>query len=213
MKTVAVLGLGRFGRSVAEALMEGGAEVMAVDSDPELVEELSDKVTYAMIADLRDMEDIKSLGISNMDVVVVAMAESLEASIMSIMTAKELGVPKVIAKAANKATADIFRKVGADSIIFPEDETGKRTAHTILSSTFLEFFDVSDSLCIIEMLPKDSWVGKSLKELDLRRKYGANVIAVKEQGETTPVFDPDRPLSKDTPILVLVNKKDVKRLS
>lgn len=211
MKSVAVLGLGRFGRSVADALMDGGAEVMAVDSDAELVEEYSDKVTYAMVADLRDADDIKSLGISNMDVVVVSMAESLEASIMSIMVAKELGVPKVIAKAADRQTAEIFRKVGADDIIFPEEETGKRTAYKIISNSFLEFFDISDTICIIEMLPKDSWVGKNLKELDLRRQYGINVVAIKENDEVKPVSNPEIPLKKESPLLVLAYKKDVKK--
>lgn len=212
MKNVAVFGLGRFGKSVALELMNSGANVMVVDNDPDLIDEFGTKATYAMTADLKDSDSIESLGIANMDVVVVAMAESLEPSIMSIMTAKELGVPMVIAKAANKATADIFKKVGADKIVYPEEESGKSTAHKILSSDFLEFFDLSESLCIIEMTPKSSWVGKTLKDLNLRKNYGVNVCAVKEGENVSAVVDPDKPLSESMSLLVIIDKKNIKKL-
>lgn len=211
MKNVAVFGLGRFGRSVATELMKSGASVMVVDSDEELIDKYGTKCTYAQLADLRSADSIRALGISNMDAVVVAMAESLEPSIMSIMTAKELGVPLVIAKALDKSTAEIFRKVGADKIVFPEEESGISTAHKVLSSDFVQFFDL-DELAIVEMNPKSNWIGKNLIDLNLRKKYGINVVAMYVNGKMSAVTDPKKPIAKDNKMLVLVEKKDIKKI-
>jgi trk system potassium uptake protein TrkA len=211
-KSFAVIGVGRFGSSVALSLMESGAEVLIVDNNAERVNDLADRVTCAITADVSDPEAMKNLGLSNMDAVVVAMAQELEASIMSVMLAKEQGVPVVIAKARNTRMGDILQRVGADRIVYPEFESGIRTAKKLISSDFLEFFDLSENISLVEMLPKPSWVGHTLKELNLRRKYNVNVIAIKSNQEIVETVNPDEPLKAENPILVTVDKKNLKKL-
>ena len=211
MKSIAVLGLGKYGKAVADALMEGGAEVMVVDNNEDLVDRYSDRVTYALIADLSDAKAVAGLGIGNMDAVVVCMAMDLEASIISIMVAKEQGVPLVIAKARSRRMGEILTKIGADQIVYPEEESGNRTARKLITSDFLEFFDLSDDLCLIEMKPKDAWVGQSLKALNLRGKFGINVVAIRNKERVNAVINPDRPLEKEDSLLMVVNKEDVKK--
>ena len=212
MKSIAVFGLGRFGMSLAENLYHYGVDVLAVDKYEKIIDSISDRVTYAVAAELSDPSAIKELGIGQMDTVVVAMGTDLEASIISVMVAKEEGVPMVIAKAANERMGVILKKVGADKIIYPEKEGGARTAKILMSDNFLEFFDIDDNLCLVEMHPKKEWIGKSLRELNLRDEYKLNVVAVKDASEMRSFIDPDRPLEDDTDLLVVIEKKDLKSL-
>ena len=211
-KSFAVLGLGRFGKRLALSLYEMGEEVMAVDKRPELVEAVADSVTYAVEADVSNAEALKGIIIGNIDTVVVAMGSDLTASIMAVMVSKEEGVPCVIAKAADERMGDILKKVGADRIIFPEEETGMRTARKLVSDSFLEFFDIDDNLCLVEIKPKPEWIGKNLIELQLREKYHVNVVAIKDESEMRSFIDPKRPLEDDTQLLVIVEKEDLKFL-
>ena len=141
-KQIAVLGMGRFGKSIALSLSDMGADVMAVDANPDVLEKVADKVTFAIEADLKNAESITGTGIENMDVVVVAMGSDLTASITSVMAAKEVGVPFVMAKAADDRMGAILEKVGADKVIYPEEETGVRTARTLMSDSFMDYFDI-----------------------------------------------------------------------
>ena len=211
-KSIAVFGIGRFGRSLALTLSESGADVMVVDGDENVIEKIADKVTYAIKADLKSAEAIQALGLEDMDAVVVAMGSDLTASIMTVMVSKEEGVPCVIAKAADERMGDILKKVGADRIIFPEEETGMRTARKLVSDSFLEFFDIDDNLCLVEIKPKPEWIGKNLIELQLRDKYHVNVVAIKDESEMRSFIDPKRPLEDDTQLLVIVEKEDLKFL-
>ena len=211
-KSFAVLGLGRFGKRLALSLYEMGEEVMAVDKRPELVEAVADSVTYAVEADVSNAEALKGINIGNIDTVVVAMGSDLTASIMAVMVSKEEGVPCVIAKAADERMGDILKKVGADRIIFPEEETGIRTARKLVSDSFLEFFDIDDNLCLVEIKPKPEWIGKNLIELQLRDKYHVNVVAIKDESEMRSFIDPKRALEDDTQLLVIVEKEDLKFL-
>ena len=213
-KSFAVFGMGRFGRKLATSLYDMGADVMIVDKDPELLEKLSGKATFAIEADLSNADAINGLGLENTDVVVVAMGSDLTASIMSVMVSKEIGVPYVIAKASDERMGNILRKVGANEVIFPEEEAGFRTARILLSDTFLEFFDIDDNLCLLEMKAKKEWIGKNLIELNLREKYHINVVAMKgsDRGRMHSSFDPKLPLEADTQLLVVVKKADLKKL-
>ena len=208
-KSIAVFGLGRFGRSVATELYNSGADVMVVDKNEYLVDEFSDKVSYAVIADLTNEESIKEIGIENMDVVVVTMGSDLTASIMSVMVAKEVGVPYVIAKAADERMGNILSKMGADKIIYPEEEMGIRTAQTIVSDDFLEYFNIDNNLCLLEMKTRSEWVGKNLIELDLRNKYHINVVAVKYHKKMRSSIDPNRVLEADSKLVVILDKSDL----
>ena len=213
-KAYAVFGLGRFGRKVASTLYDLGADVMVVDRDQELLEKFSSHSTYAIQADLSDPEDIKGLGLENTDVVIVAMGSDLTSSIMSVMVSKEVGVPHVVAKAADERMGSILQKVGADKVIFPEEETAARTARKLISDTFLEFFDIDDNLCLLEMKPKKEWVGKNLIELNLREKYNINVVAAKsDKSSKKSYIDPKKPLVEDMELLLIADKKDLKKLN
>ena len=211
-KKVAVFGLGRFGYSLAERLYEAGAEVMAIDRDEAVVEKIADNVNYAAVADLSDADAVSALGLFDIDTAVVAMGSDLTASIMAVMIAKEQGVDTVIAKASDERMGSILRKVGADKIIYPEKETGQRTARLLMSDNFLEFFDIDNNLCILEMKPKKEWIGKNLIELNLREKYKLNVVAVKDNSEMKSFVDPYRPIEEETNLLVVLDKADLKNI-
>ncbi|MCR4923721.1 MAG: TrkA family potassium uptake protein [Lachnospiraceae bacterium] len=206
-----IFGLGKFGQAVADKLLEGTADVMVVDNDPDIIEAYSSKATSAIIADLTDPSAIKALGISNIDCAVVSMGMSLESSIMCTMISKECGVKWVVAKAGNERMGNILSKVGADQIVYPEEDSGIRTAKSLMASNFLEYFDVSDDICLIEMLPFEDWIGKSLKELNLRKRYGINVVAVKD-GVVKEFVDPDAPLRSNEALLMLVHKNNLTKL-
>ncbi len=211
-KSVAVIGLGRFGKKLACSLYDMGADVLAVDRNEEIVASVSGNVTYAVTADVTNPDAIKGLGIKEMDAVVVAMGSDLTSSIMAVMVTKELGVPYVMAKASDHRMGQILERVGADKIIFPEEETGLRTARTLLSDSFLEFFEIDKNLCLLEMKPKKEWVGKNLVELNLREKYKINVVAVKDNSEMRSFIDPYRPVEEETELLVILEKSDLKYL-
>ena len=211
-KSIAVFGIGRFGRSLALTLSESGADVMAVDGDENVIEKIADKVTYAITADLKSAEAIQALGLEEMDAVVVAMGSDLKASIMSVMVSKELGVPFVMAKAADDRMGAILTKVGADKIIYPEEETGIRTARVLASDTFAELFDIDDNLSIIEMKPKKDWIGKNLIELNLRGRFNVNVIAIKDANKMQSSIDPKKPLDAEDTLYVIIDKKDIRNI-
>ncbi len=210
-RSFAIFGLGKFGQAVADKLIESGADVMVVDNDPDIIESYSAKATSAIEADLTDPAAIKALGISNIDCAVVAMGMSLESSIMCTMVSKESGVKWVVAKASNERMGTVLSKIGADEVIFPEEESGVRTARSLIASNFLEYFEVSDDICLIEMLPKEKWVGKSLKELNLRQKYGVNVVAIKD-GVVKEYVDPEVPLKAKEVLLMLIHKNNLPKL-
>ena len=211
-KSIAVIGLGRFGRKLAESLYDQGADVMAVDKNPDIIASISDSVTYAIEANVSNAQSLTGIGLGNMDVVVVAMGSDLVASIMSIMVAKEQGVPLVVAKASDKRMGQILTRIGADRIIYPEEETGFRTAQTLMMDSFMEFFNIDDNLCLLEIKPKPEWIGKNLIELNLRDKYRMNVVAVKDKSEMRSFIDPKRPLENDTQLVVILEKSDLGRL-
>ncbi len=212
MKSFVVFGLGKFGQAVADKLMEGGADVMVVDSDEAIIEQYSTKATSAICADLTEASSIQALGVSNMDCAIIAMSMNLEASIMCVMISKESGVSHVAAKASSARMGEILKKVGADEIIFPEEESGYRTAKSLLSNNFLDFFDISEEISIVEIKPLKSWVGHSLRELNLRKKFGVNVIAIRD-GEFKEYIDPELPLKADVPLLVMVHNKNLHKIS
>lgn len=208
-KSIAVFGIGRFGKSLALRLADMGVDVMVVDNNPEDIEKIADKVTYAIEANLTDADAIQALGLDDIDTVVVAMGSDLQASIMSVMVAKEMGVPYVMAKASDERMGAILTKVGADKIIYPEEESGFRTARVLASESFIDYFDIAGTLCVLEMKPKPEWIGKNLIELNLRSNYKMNVIAIKDKSGTSSSIDPNKPLNADAELFVVVDKKDL----
>jgi len=208
----AVLGLGKFGMSVAKELADAGVEVLAVDRREEAVHEIADIVTYAAIADVTEPGTLESLGIGNMDGAIISIAENMEASVIATIVSKELGVPYVIAKAENSLHQIILEKVGADKVIFPEQAMGMRVARNIVIGNFLNLVELSPKISMIEMEMKESWVGKTLRELDLRKNYGFNVVALKDGEDTNTSPDPDQKLRAEETIMITGKNSDLLRL-
>ena len=211
-QTYAVFGLGRYGRAVAKELVKNGVEVLAVDMDEELVNSAVTEIPYCRCADVTDAEVIKQLGIANIDVVIIAMATNLEASVMATMLCKENGVKTVIAKCANEMNYKILSKVGADRVVFPESESGIRLAKNLLSSGFVDIIDLSEDASMIELEVREEWVGKSLLELNLRRKYSINVVAIVREEEVCINIEPEKPLEKSMKLIVIANVSKLSKL-
>lgn len=212
-KTYAVFGLGRYGSAVALELVQSGAEVLAVDADPDIVNAFAEKIPLCKCADVTDPAVIRQLGISNIDVVIIAMAQELEASVMAVMLCKEAGVPKVIAKCSSEMHRQILQKVGADMAVLPESESGTRMARNLLSSGFLDIFELSSDVAMVEVEVKDEWVGKTIRELNLRRRFDMNIVAVC-QGENVNIsIDPEMSLGKDMRLVVIAHTDRLSRLS
>ena len=211
-KSIAVLGLGRYGQFLADALCRQGADVLVADDDEEIIQRFAPMVSCAVKADLNEPGAIRNLGLNDVDTVVVSMGSSLESSIMCVMVAKELGVRYVIAKAASLRMGDILRRVGADEIIYPEKESAEMTARRLLSSDFLEFFNLGSNLCVFSMKPKKEWVGKTLRELKLRDRYQLNIIAIRESGRTSATMDPDQVLLADAEIFAVAEHKALENI-
>lgn len=211
-QSYAVFGLGRYGRAVAKELVDNGAEVLAVDSNEELVNDAIADIPYCKCADITEPEVIKQLGIANIDVVIIAMASSLEASVMATMLCKEIGVKIVIAKCATDMDCKILSKVGADRVVFPESESGIRLAKNLLSSGFVDIMDLSNDVSMIELEVRPEWDGKSLLELNLRKKYSINVVAVIHNGTVDTDIDPEKPLSRSMRLIVIANLSRLRKL-
>ncbi|MDU5824267.1 TrkA family potassium uptake protein [Anaerococcus vaginalis] len=203
IKSVIVLGIGRFGERVATKLFEDGLEVMAVDKNYDLVQNISGKVTSAVQCDIANDKALEELGMGNFDVAVIATGESLEASMAATLFAKDHNVEKIIAKATSTNHARILKKIGADQIIFPEIDMGEKLARSIAGSNLLQFFHFSDDYSMIELKAYDELVGRSLKEIDFRKKYKMMVIAYKRDGELIINPEANWKIEKDDTLVLL----------
>lgn len=179
MKQFAVIGIGRFGFSLATKLYELGYDVLAIDRDEERIKAIADKVTYAVQADSTDINTLKAIGLRNIDVVVVSIASDINASLMSTLNVQELGIKEIYAKAQSEQHAKVLRKVGIERVFLPEHDMGKRVAHHIVSNNILDLIELDPDHSIIEVNALISWENKSLEELNLRARYGITVIALK----------------------------------
>lgn len=202
-KQYAVFGLGSFGESVAVTLQELGCEVVVVDNHMERIEDISPYVSYAVQADIEDPEVIRSLGARNLDGVVVAVADDMEASIMATLVSKEIGVPYVLAKAKNELHAKVLKKIGADSIIFPEKEIGQSVARNLVSGEFVDWISLSPDYSITEIQVPEKWIGKSLSEIDVWRTKDVNVVGVRIGEKIQVTIDPEEPLQKEMMLIMI----------
>ena len=189
MRQVAVIGLGRFGSSVARTLAQSGCEVLAVDADAERVKAIVEQVTEAVQADALDEGALKSLGLRNFEAVVVAIGHEVKASILVTLLLKEMGVPKIVAKAQDELHGKVLQKVGADIVVFPERDMGVRLAHTLLSRSIIDEIQLSTDYSIFELQAPTQFLDRSLKDLQLRQRFGMTVLAVR-RGEGV-VVSPD----------------------
>lgn len=211
-KTYAVLGLGRYGRAVAKELADSGAEVLAVDTDENVVNSAASEIPFCKCANITDAEVFTQLGIGDVDTVIIAMAGSLEASVMAITLCKEAGVKQVIVKCGNEMQQKIFTRVGADRVVFPEKESGIRLARNMLSSGFVDMIELSKGMSMVELDIQQEWEGKNLIQLNLRKKFGMNVVAVRENGEVRVEVNPETPLKKNMKLIVIANTAKLSKL-
>ena len=203
MKSYIVIGLGRFGAEMAVKLYECGEDVLAVDQDEALVDKIADRVTRAVAADARDADVLKKLGAGNFDRAIVAVGSDLAASALITMNLKSLGVPYILCKAHDDTYRAILEKLGANRVIIPEREMADKLSLGLTSAGIMEYIEISDEYGIVEMNPPEAWIGKSIRNLDLRRKYNANVIALR-QGDTLCIPpDIDMELDQSTTLVML----------
>lgn len=192
-----VIGLGRFGSSIAKTLYSLGNDVLAIDADEDVIQNIADSVTHAVQADATDENSLRTLGISNFDVAVVTIGSKVQASIMAALLAKDLGVKYILAKAHSELHAKVLKKIGVDRIIFPERDMGVRVAHNLVSTNILDYIELSSDYSIAEIASPEEWYGKTLEELNMRSKYGINVMAIKKNHEVNispsaeDVIEPD----------------------
>ena len=208
MKQYAVIGLGRFGTSLALTLQKMGQEVLGIDPKEETVNQLSGELTHIIQADATDINVLKSLGIRNFDVVVVSMSLNLEASLLITLQCKELGVPMVMVKAANDLHGRILCKAGADKVILPDKEMGVRVGRSLASNSVLEYMDLSNDYSLLEVNAIPSWRNKSIQELKIRTKYGVSIIAIKGKTGPVNVSPAASDVIREDDVLVIIGTKD-----
>lgn len=207
MKQFVIIGCGRFGSSCAEQLMELGNEVVAIDKDEEVIEKISHIVNHAVVMEKIDEESLKSLGVSNADVAIIAISSNFEQAILSVVACKNLGVPEVIVKAKDNIHAEILKKIGADKVIIPEYDSAIRLARSISSNQIFDYIEFEKDYSIVELVPHVDWIGKSLNELELRVDFGINIIAINNGYKSTVNPSADYVI-KSTDLLIVSGTND-----
>ena len=211
-KQFIVVGLGRFGRAIAETLCQDGEEVLGVDRRMDVVEEMRDVLTHAVQLDAMDRDALSALGVQDFDVAFVTMGSDIRASGTIVMLLKELGAKKVIAKAQDEFHGRMLEKLGADRVLFPERDMGRRIAHNLVSKDIIDYLELSPDYSLAEIRPKPEWIGHPLKELMLRSRLGINVVAVRN-GETLNAMPlPDTVFREDDVLLVVTREETLLKL-
>ena len=212
-KSYAIFGLGRYGMAVAKELVDSGAEVIAVDLDEAKVNAAISEIPICKCADVTDPEVIRQLGIKNVDVVIIAMANRLEASVMAITLSKEAGARTVIAKCGSEMQRRIFIRVGADKVVFPESESGTRLAKNLLSSGFADLVELAGDASMVTLDVPYEWVGQNLIDLNLRKKHGINVVAIQTEEDVQVNIDPSAPLTSNMQLIVIASTAKLAKFS
>ena len=210
-KSFAVIGLGQFGLTLARELANSDCDVLAIDDKDENIQEIADEVTYAVRADVREPGILKSLGVQNVDVAIIAVAENIEASITATRQVKDLGVPLVLAKALNSLHGRILEKIGADQVIYPERSMGVRVARNLTEGGFEDVFELSTEFSMAEFRIPEEWVGKSLAEIKTREKYNINMVAVKHGDSVNVNLEPTKKLESGCVLVAVGKNEDLKQ--
>jgi trk system potassium uptake protein TrkA len=211
-KSFAVIGLGRFGLSVAKTLYDMDYDVLAIDIDEELIQDNLQYVTHAVQADSTDEAALKELGIRNFDVVVVAIGQDIQASILTTLVLKELGVKYIVVKAQNERHGKVLYKIGADKVVFPERDMGVRVAYNLISPNILDFIELAQDYSIMEIVAPEFTEGKTLVELDIRARFGVSVMAIKSGNEINVAPRAEDRIKKGDILVVIGHNKDIRKL-
>ncbi|MGM0501412.1 MAG: potassium channel family protein [Bacillota bacterium] len=212
MKQFVVIGLGRFGSSVAITLADKGYDVLAIDKKEELVEEISSVVTHAVQADATDEDALRSLGVNNFDIGIISIGDNVHGNILATLILKELGVPNVVAKAQDSMHGKLLSKIGADKVVYPERDMGARVANNLISANVLDHIELAPGYNIAELIVSDNLVGKNLKELDLRQEFGVNVLAIKSSEGINVSPDATDVLNQGDVLVVMGREDSIEQL-
>ena len=212
-KSFAVIGIGRFGTSVALTLSLMGHEVLAADTSAAAIDSIADRVTHAIVADATDERVLRRIGIAEFDAVVISVAADIRASILTAMLSKELGAKRVVAKAADDLHAKLLIKAGADQVVQPERDSGVRLARSIAVDSVLDYFALTDDVSINELRLPYSWAGKSLVQLGIRTRYGVSVIAIKRGEKMIVAIDPNSALEQGDVLVLLGSNHELEKLA
>lgn len=212
MKQFAVIGCGRFGSSVAKTLYKSGFDVLALDDDECVIRNIADYVTHAATIDIDDANALKEVGIRNVDVVIIGIGSDLKASVMSTLLVKEMGVKYVVAKAQDEMHAKVLTKIGADRVIFPERDMGVRLAYNLTSTNILDFIELSPDYSIMEIVAPKKWHDKSLKENNIRARFGLSVLAVKRGDDVNVSPQAEETVLEGDVLIVVGSNEDLKKV-
>lgn len=212
MKNILIIGLGRFGKHLAEKFIELGDEVMVIDRNEEAVQEIMSTVTYAQVGDCMKPEVLRSLGVENFDICFVCMGEDFQSSLEITDQLRTLGAKYIVSKAGRDIHAKFLLKNGADEVVYPEKDWAQKLAVKFSSNHLADYFEISEDVAIYEIFVPSGWLGKSIVELGVRAKYGINILAVREQdGTTDSKPSPDRVFRSGERIIVLSDKQTIKQ--
>jgi trk system potassium uptake protein TrkA len=212
MKSYIVAGLGRFGSELARQLAAQGCEVLAMDTASDLVQQVADQVTHAVVADVTDLEVLKAMDAASFDCAVVAIGGNLSASVLATMNFQELGIKKIVCKAHNETQRKVLMKLGAHQVVIPEKEHAARLARSLASVNVLDYIELSAEHGIIETPAPESWVGKTLRELNVRAKLGVNIIAVHREGKINVSPAADFEVKSKDIMVILGENQDLERV-
>ena len=213
MRQFLVVGWASFGTSLAKTLYNLGYDVMGIDSNEEIIQNIADSITHAVQADATDENTLKALGVRNFDVAIVSIGNDIQSSILITIMLKEMGIKYVVAKAQSQLHGKVLYKIGADRVVFPERDMGVRVAHNLVSSNILDYIELSPEYSIVEIAAIPAWHNKSLGQLDMRRKYGLNVMAIKRGNNDVKISPHADDLISENDVLVVVGRKsDIEKL-
>ena len=211
-KQYIVVGLGRFGRAIAETLCQDGAEVLGVDCKMDMVERMRDELTQTIQMDAMDRDALETLGVQDFDIVFVTMGSDIRASGTIVLLLKELGARRVIAKAHDEFHGRMLEKLGADQVLFPERDMGRRVAHSLVSGNVIEFMELSTQYSMAEIRPRPEWIGKTLASLAMRSSMDINVVAIRNGNEVNAMPQPESVIQEDDVMLVVISEKNLKQM-
>jgi len=212
MKQFLIIGAGRFGSSIAKNLYKMGHDVMVIDEREEVVNQIANSATHVLQGNAADERTIKSLGVRNFDVAVISMGSDIQSSILIAIMLKEAGVKQIVAKAQNELHAKVLYKVGVDKIVFPERDMGAKIAQSLVSSNIMDYIELSPEYSIVEIAPLEEWIGKNLVELNIRAKYGVNIMAIKKGPDINVSPLASTNIEEGDVLIVIGNNNDLKKL-
>jgi trk system potassium uptake protein TrkA len=213
MKKFAVIGLGHFGMALAKALSENGAEVIAIDKNMEAVEEVKDLVSVAVRLDSIDDAALRSQNLAEVDAAIVAIGENFEANLLTTVLLKRIGVKKVISRSGSQIEHQILDMVGTDMVISPEIDSGKRLAETLINPTIFDYVSLAENYIFAQVEAPKPFQGKKISELDIRKRYGVNVVAIKHSEHMIPLIDPNYKIEAEDVLMVVGEKQKIEELS